>query len=156
MFSLNKNILKNINNNFKYLKRNYNTPLNEIEFLIYEVFKFPERYLELGYDKNIINKESISAVINETSKFAINELAILNKIADNEGCKYIGPHEVKSPSGFKEAYQKYQEGQWVGLSFPTKYGGQDFPHSVSVFHTEILGTACQSWSSYTVSYLNTF
>jgi alkylation response protein AidB-like acyl-CoA dehydrogenase len=67
------------------------------------------------------------------------------------GCQYLGPHEVKSPPGFKEAYEKYCQGDWVGLSFPTQFGGQDLPHSLSLFHSEILGAACQPWSSYPVS-----
>ena len=65
--------------------RRYTTPLNDMEFLINEVFKFPDRYKELGYDVNLVNKETIGAVLTETAKFAETELAPLNSISDIHG-----------------------------------------------------------------------
>ena len=44
----------------------------------------------------------VDMILNEMAKFAENELAPINEVADREGCKQLGPNEVKTPSGFKE------------------------------------------------------
>ena len=41
-----------------------------------------------------------------------------------EGCTYVNEHEVKTPPGFKAAYDQYVEGGWQGLNYPEEYGGQ--------------------------------
>lgn len=54
-------------------------------------------------------------VICETAKFSDNVVAPLNEIGDSEGCTYVDQHTVKTPTGFKEAYELYNEGGWQGL-----------------------------------------
>lgn len=65
--------------------RRYTTPLNDMQFLIEDVYNFPERYADLGYDKSIVNKEMITSVLNETSKFAESELSKLDDAGDSVG-----------------------------------------------------------------------
>lgn len=65
--------------------RGYTAPLNEMQFLIEEVFQFPERYRELGYDPNLVNRETISSILNETAKFAESQLAKLDETGDSIG-----------------------------------------------------------------------
>ncbi len=38
--------------------------------------------------------------------------------------------EVKTPKGFKEAYDQFVQGGWQGLSFPEEFGGQNLPHVI--------------------------
>ena len=52
------------------------------------------------------------------------QLSPLNEVGDTEGCTWISESEVKTPTGFKEAYQQYVEGGWPSLAFPEAYGGQ--------------------------------
>ena len=40
---------------------------------------------------------------------------------------------VRTPPGYKEAYQKYIEDGWTSLSCDPKYGGQGMPKTVSAF-----------------------
>ena len=54
-------------------------------------------------------------VLEETGKFATNVLDPLNEIGDTEGCTYVDQHTIKTPPGFKEAYDQYNEGGWQGL-----------------------------------------
>merc|ERR1711871_677668 len=87
------------------------------------------------------NREMMDMILEESAKFSENELAPLNEIADQEGCTWINENEVRTPTGFKEAYDTYQEGGWQGLSFPEKYGGQGMPYSMALFATEMNATA---------------
>ena len=54
-------------------------------------------------------------VIEDTAKFSANVIAPLNEIGDSEGCTYVDQHTIKTPSGFKAAYDQYNEGGWQGL-----------------------------------------
>jgi hypothetical protein len=56
-----------------------------MQFLIEEVYNFPERYQVLGYDKNLVNKEAITSILSETAKFAENDLASLDETGDRVG-----------------------------------------------------------------------
>jgi hypothetical protein len=57
-------------------------------------------------------------VIEETAKLGENVIAPLNEISDTEGCTYVDQHTIKTPTGFKEAYDQYNEGGWQGLVSP--------------------------------------
>jgi hypothetical protein len=71
--------------NFLSQIREYTAPINDMQFLIEEVFKFPERYLEIGYDHNLVSKEMITSILNETAKFAESELVNLDETGDSIG-----------------------------------------------------------------------
>lgn len=70
--------------------------------------------------------------------------------ADREGCTHLGPHEIKTPTGFKEAYQQYVEQGWQGLSYEEKWGGQGLPQSLSLVVGEIVATANWTFAMFPV------
>src|SRR5256885_1051812 len=73
----------------------------------------------------------------------------LNISGDAEGCVLNKEtHEVTTPKGFKEAYQKYVEGGWPSLSCDTAYGGQGLPFAVNSAVYEMLNSANQAWTMY--------
>jgi alkylation response protein AidB-like acyl-CoA dehydrogenase len=57
-------------------------------------------------------------------------------------------HEVKTPTGFKEAYAKYVEGGWPALSCDPAFGGQGLPVVVNQCFYEMLNSANQAWTMY--------
>ncbi|MEO5845474.1 MAG: acyl-CoA dehydrogenase C-terminal domain-containing protein, partial [Caldimonas sp.] len=76
-------------------------------------------------------------------------LAPLNAVGDAEGCKLDKKtHEVKTATGFKEAYAKYVEGGWPALSCDPAFGGQGLPHVVNQCLFEMLNSANQAWTMY--------
>ncbi len=84
-------------------------------------------------------------VLSECARLSETELSPLNQSGDREGCHW---HEgkVTTPSGFKEAYQKFVEGGWQGISHPVEYDGQGLPASFGLIRTEMIGTANWSWA----------
>src|ERR1700743_1038038 len=56
-------------------------------------------------------------------KFAAAEPDPLNRVADTVG-SVLENGVVRTPPGFREAYAKYVEGGWMGLSNDPEYGGQ--------------------------------
>lgn len=124
----------------------YKAPLRDMHFLLHEVFKVEEHYAGILGNQDV-NRELIDQILEEGAKFAENELSPLNKVGDEEGCQWVDG-EVKTPTGFKEAYQKYVEGGWPSLASPVEVGGQGLPNSLSIVLSEMVGSANWSWSMY--------
>jgi alkylation response protein AidB-like acyl-CoA dehydrogenase len=127
----------------------YKAPMHEMKFLIDDVWKVQEHYknLKLTGGANA-NPETVTMVLEEMAKFCENDLAPLNEVADSVGCKYISKTEIKTPPGFKEAYDKYAAGGWQGLNYPEALGGQGLPQSLSTFAADMCATANWTWLMY--------
>src|SRR5262249_59648817 len=53
---------------------------------------------------------------------------------------------VRAPAGFREAYARYVEGGWNGLSFDPEYGGQGLPLALAIPVAEMWNSACMSFA----------
>jgi alkylation response protein AidB-like acyl-CoA dehydrogenase len=124
----------------------YKAPIRDIQFVMHEVLNSEERYAALRGDEDV-NRELIDAIVEEGAKFCENELAPINRSGDEEGCGFDNG-AVTTPTGFKEAYQKYVEGGWPSLSSPEEVGGQGLPYSMGIIMSEMMGTANWSWGMY--------
>jgi alkylation response protein AidB-like acyl-CoA dehydrogenase len=90
----------------------------------------------------------MDAILGEASKFSEEVVGPLNAVGDEVGCKMLENGDIKTPPGFKEAYQQYTDGGWPSLDQPAHYGGQDLPMSIGLPIREMNGTANWSWSMY--------
>jgi alkylation response protein AidB-like acyl-CoA dehydrogenase len=124
---------------------NYQTPLRDISFTLFELFDYTNHYRALGHAS--LDRELTNAFINEAARFAEEVLAPLGPVGDRQGCKLIDGRVV-TPTGFKEAYQHYCVTGWPSISRSVAYGGQGLPQSLSIFLSEILGTPNWAWSMY--------
>lgn len=124
----------------------YKAPLRDVRFLLNDVFDYPGHYAGLtnGADAT---PDTVDAILEGVARFSEEVLAPLNLAGDREGCHFTAG-TVRAPSGFKAAYARYVADGWHGLSFPTEYGGQGLPVSVSVFKAEMMGTANWSFNMY--------
>ena len=127
-------------------RRTYVAPLRDMKFVINEVHDFDAHFEEL--DVKDQTEGMLDAVLDETAKISEELLVPLNEVADQEGCTHIGPTEVKTPTGFKDAYDVFVEGGWQGLSFPEQYGGMGMPYSFSLFQADILAAANWTWTMF--------
>jgi hypothetical protein len=96
-----------------------------------------------------VDVDTINAVIEEAGKFASEVIFPLNISGDTEGCTLDKvTHEVKTPTGFKEAYDKFVEGGWAALSCDAAYGGQGLPFVLNQCLYEMMNSANQAWTMY--------
>ncbi|OMH28358.1 acyl-CoA dehydrogenase C-terminal domain-containing protein [Motiliproteus sp. MSK22-1] len=124
----------------------YKAPLRDMRFAMNELLNIKQHYATLPGGEEA-TPELIDAILEEGAKFAENELAPLNRSGDQEGCRWEDG-EVFTPSGFKEAYDKFVEGGWPSLSHSPDLGGQGLPESLGIVINELVGTANWSWSMY--------
>jgi len=107
---------------------NYSAPITDIRFLLDEVADLPRIAALPGCEE--ATPDLVAAVLEEAGKFAAGVLAPLNPVGDRAGCR-LEDGEVVTPPGWKEAYQAFAAGGWVGLGLSPEYGGQGLPKCVA-------------------------
>src|SRR5262249_36775133 len=125
----------------------YVPPLRDIKFVLHEVLH-AERELKLLPPHADIDADTIDSVLEEGGKFCAEVLAPLNAVGDREGCKLQPDGSVKTPTGFKEAYQQFVEAGWPSLGADTEFGGQGLPHLVNSVFLEMINSSNQAWGMY--------
>ncbi len=125
----------------------YNAPLNDMRFILTDVFKAHE--LWQNNDKlSHVDMETVDMILEEMAKLSKNVLLPINRSGDEEGATFQGDGVVTTPQGFKEAYKQYAESGWVGLGGNPEYGGQGFPKMVTMLTEEMMFTSNQSFALY--------
>ena len=84
--------------------------------------------------------ETVDALLEAAAEFAEGELAPLNEIGDRTASRW-SDGMVTTPPGFRQAYLKFVEGGWMGLSGPVEAGGQGLPNSLSAAMMEDFNAA---------------
>ena len=125
----------------------YNAPLNDMRFMLTDVFKAPE-FWQNNANLSHVDMETVDMILEEMAKLSKNVLLPINQSGDEEGATFQGNGVVTTPTGFKEAYQQYAESGWVGLGGNPEYGGQGFPKMVTMLTEEMLFTTNQSFALY--------
>ncbi len=124
----------------------YKAPLRDMQFVLNEVLSLEEHYKSLpGCEE--ATPDMVAAILEEGAKFAERVLSPLNQVGDQQGCQF-NDGEVKTPDGFKEAYEAFVEGGWPSLAHDPEWGGQGLPESLGIVLNEMVGTANWSWSMY--------
>ncbi len=126
----------------------YNPPLRDMHFVIHELLGAVDELKKIPAYADL-DADTINAVLEEGGKFASKVLAPLNLVGDSEGCVLDKTtHEVKTATGFKEAYKQYVENGWSALSADPEWGGQGMPMLVNQAVYEMLNSANQAWTMY--------
>ena len=126
----------------------YTAPLADIRFALYDVLGVEDLFKRLpGYE--MATRDVVDAVLEEAAKFTEQVLAPLNQSGDQEGCRFdAATASVKTPTGFRKAYEQYVESGWSGLTAPAAFGGQDMPQVLGAAVKEMLDSANLAWGNY--------
>jgi alkylation response protein AidB-like acyl-CoA dehydrogenase len=123
----------------------YKAPLDEYRFILNEVHDAAALSAMPGFEE--ATPDLIASILEEAAKFCENVLQPLNQKGDAEGCTFENG-VVRTPAGFKEAYNQYVEGGWTGLPCSPEYGGQGLPETVGFMVEELACSANVSFSIY--------
>ena len=102
----------------------YRAPIDEIAFTLKEVCGLTELQNASGHED--LGDDLVTAILSEAGRFAAEEIAPLNAVADKHGTPFKDG-AVTTPPGWKELYHRWIEGGWNGLSAPVDAGGQGLP-----------------------------
>ena len=122
----------------------YNAPIQDISFLLNDVLKLQQQDIP-GYDA--LEPELLQAILEEGGKLASEVLAPLNTSGDREGC-HLENGVVRTPKGFKDAFDQVKDGGWTGLDCDPEFGGQGLPYVVATSIAEIFASANMAFGMY--------
>ncbi|HET6237083.1 MAG TPA: acyl-CoA dehydrogenase C-terminal domain-containing protein [Acetobacteraceae bacterium] len=116
----------------------YQPPLADMRFVLHELIGL-ERIAALpGCEQ--VDRDLVDAILDEAGKLARDVLAPLNKVGDTEGSRLLDG-AVRTPSGFRDAYQQFIAGGWSALTGDPDHGGQGLPAVVSAAVQEMWNSA---------------
>lgn len=116
---------------------NYQPPIQDFLFLLYDVFQIEQENNQIFAD---CPRETVEPILLEAGKLATNVLAQSNKTGDREGCK-LESGSVKTPQGFKEAFDRLRLDEWPSLNCDPEFGGQGLPLTIATAVGEFFGSA---------------
>ena len=121
----------------------YKAPVSELMFTLKHVAGL-DQLIETGKFEDL-SEELIQAVLTEAGRFAEEEIAPLNKLADEQGANLVGG-KVKMPDGWTECYHNWINGGWNALTGNPDFGGQGLPVTVLTATMEIWNAASTSFA----------
>ena len=122
----------------------YTAPTRDIQFVLNEVLDVANSDVP-GYSE--LEPDFTAAVLEECGKLNAELLAPLNVVGDKEGC-VLENGVVRTPTGFKAAFDQVREGGWPGLDLPEEFGGQNMPYVMGIATLEMFASANQAFAMY--------
>mgnify|MGYP001096132986 FL=1 len=122
----------------------YTPPTKDMQFVLHDVLNVSESDIP-GYDE--LDRDFTAAVLDEAGKLATEVLAPLNTVGDRQGCT-LENGVVRTPDGFKDAFDKVRDGGWTALDCDPDYGGQGLPYLISTAVGEMFSAANMAFNMY--------
>ena len=122
----------------------YTAPVKDMQFVLHEVLKVTETGIT-GYED--LDAEFTGAILEEAGKLASEVLAPLNAVGDTEGCR-LENGVVRTPTGFKDAFDQVREAGWTAIDCDPEYGGQGLPYLMNTVTGEIFVSANMAFNMY--------
>ncbi|KJK14759.1 acyl-CoA dehydrogenase C-terminal domain-containing protein [Pseudomonas sp. NPDC087612] len=125
----------------------FNAPLRDMRFVLHEVFHGPALWARLPTLAERVDADTADAILEEAAKITSQLIAPLNRSGDEQGVAFEAGG-VRTPDGFRQAWQTYRDGGWVGLAGNPEFGGLGMPKMLAVQFEEMLYAANCSFSLY--------
>ncbi|MFU8882124.1 MAG: acyl-CoA dehydrogenase C-terminal domain-containing protein [Rhodobacterales bacterium] len=122
----------------------YTAPVKDLQFVLHDLLKVAKSDIP-GYAE--LEADFTAAVLEEAGKLTCEVLAPLNSVGDTEGCK-LENGVVRTPGGFKSAFDQVRSGGWTGLDMPEQYGGQGMPYVMGTAVGEMFSASNMAFTMY--------
>jgi alkylation response protein AidB-like acyl-CoA dehydrogenase len=122
----------------------YTPPLRDMDFVLHDVLRVTESDTP-GYAE--LDRDATAAILEEAGRIARDVLAPLNAVGDREGCR-LENGVVRTPAGFREAFDLVRAGGWTGLDCDPAYGGQGMPYVLATAVGQMGAAANMAFNMY--------
>ena len=123
----------------------YKAPLRDMRFVLHELNDSASLTSLRGMED--VSPELMDSILEEAAKLAEEVLLPINASGDEVGC-VLENGVVRTPAGYKEAYQQYREGGWPAMAADPRYGGQGLPQSLNKLVEEMVCSSNLAFSLY--------
>ncbi|SIT51036.1 Acyl-CoA dehydrogenase domain protein [Paraburkholderia piptadeniae] len=123
----------------------YRAPVKDWLFILHDFLRVEERKQVPGFAE--LTPDLTSAVLEAAAQFHEEVLHPLNQPGDSQGAQFHDG-QVRTPNGFKAAWDAYREAGWHRLSLAEALGGAGLPPVMSVPLSEMRASTGQSFSMY--------
>jgi 3-(methylthio)propanoyl-CoA dehydrogenase len=107
----------------------YHAPLADMQFVLNELAGLSQVATLSGCEE--ATPDTVAVILEEAGRFATEVLDPLNATGDREGAALLPDGTVKTPEGFKAAYEQFVNAGWNGVNKSAEYGGQHLPQLVA-------------------------
>ena len=122
----------------------YAAPVKDMQFLLHQVLQISTLNIP-GYSD--LDEGFTGAVLEEAGKLASEVLAPLNAVGDHEGC-VLENGVVRTPKGFRAAFDALRDGGWTALDCAPEFGGQGLPYLIYSVVNEALVSSNMALNMY--------
>ncbi len=123
----------------------YNAPIRELRFVLNELLAITDCTEIPGYGD--VSDDLVDAILDGGAKVAEEVWAPLNQVGDEEGCRFENG-VVRTPTGFKQAFDAWYAGGWNAISSSPDWGGQGLPGVLGLAISEMAMSSNLSLSTY--------
>ena len=124
----------------------WRAPLADLRFVLHDHLRASETLGALpGWEG--LDRETMDRLLDEAARVAEKDLQPLNRPGDEHGCVFERG-TVRTPPGFKEAFRRFADAGWCGLTADPEHGGQGLPRVMDTAILELWGSANLSFSDY--------
>ncbi|MGR3465827.1 acyl-CoA dehydrogenase family protein, partial [Limimaricola sp.] len=122
----------------------YTAPIRDMQFVLHEMLDISGQDIP-GYAD--LDADFTAAILEEAGKLSSGVLAPLNLSGDQEGC-HLENGVVRTPKGFKAAFDQIREGGWTAIDVAEEFGGQGLPYLMHTAANEPMVSANMALNMY--------
>src|ERR1700760_3051690 len=123
----------------------YKAPLRDMRFVLHELHDSAALAQLDGFAD--VSPDLLDSILEEAAKLAEEVILPTNAPGDEIGC-VLENGVVRTPAGFKQAYDAFRDGGWTALSADPRYGGQGLPESLNKLVEEMSCSANLAFGLY--------
>ena len=122
----------------------YKAAVRDIEFVLFEQLGIQDLAHANFAD---YDEDTYRMVLEQAKKLAEETIAPLNGPGDRQGCRFDGG-EVRTPDGYKAAYDTFSESMWSSMAVSPEIGGMGLPIPMALACTEVFIGASAAFYMY--------
>lgn len=121
----------------------YRAPTADMLFVLEHIANLSQLATREGYE--LADLDTVEGVLDEAARFMEEQLAPLNRKGDEEGV-VVENGQIFHPEGFADAYTRFVDAGWNGISMDESHGGGGMPWCVGLAVQEMMTASNMAFS----------